>query len=259
MNEIEKKIIYDSLLLRTMFFGSSQDLDNYKNDFDIENKSEEDLENFIELFENKLGNDKDLLVKYYENYNYNFLNSQELIYELLILMKFKDYYYFKDKINRYYIDEFEKIIIQDELYLMFVYYELINSLKKINEIIIDNLEEIITFSVKNNKLNSLKYLENIGGFLNNVELLIVAEKGYLEMLKYFVNKDIYIQSGDFVKDEMLALSSKNGHLEIVQFLLEIDVYFSRGNLKAKALESASNNGHYEIVELLLKGKKIFLL
>jgi hypothetical protein len=103
------------------------------------------------------------------------------------------------------------------------------------------------------QLNILKYIQENGiGEIANFRKLEflekVSNKGYLDVLKYFI-EDLKL---DFHNREEIVLrnASASGHLDIVKYVVErgADVNINQGS----PLRSAALEGHFEIVKYLVE-------
>ena len=85
------------------------------------------------------------------------------------------------------------------------------------------------------------------GAENDCALRCSAEKGYLEVVKYLIEKgsDIHAEN-----DYALRYSAMNGHLEVVKYLIEVGADIHA--LIDYALTLSANNGHLEVVKYLIE-------
>lgn len=98
-------------------------------------------------------------------------------------------------------------------------------------------------------IKTWKHFETLGLDLTKhyEPALYAAEQGYLELLKYFVEKGADFRDED---DEALRYAARNGHIEVVEYLLEqgADIHaFDDG-----AIFLAVQENQYEMIEYLLE-------
>lgn len=147
---------------------------------------------------------------------FRFLENNDKQKEIFIIMKHHKYLYFKDKINIFILNKYEKIKLKRNIFLTSIYYNSFDLVKNF-------------FSRKD----------------INEGLILACEKGHLKIF-YFLLKcgaNIHIYS-----DYPLKTSSENGHYNIVKILLNNGASLDDG----KSLILACEKGHYKIVKLLLK-------
>ena len=105
-------------------------------------------------------------------------------------------------------------------------------------------------------VDTFKYLieekgANVHVGRNNVILRWVASGGHVDILKYLVEKNAYVNA-DY--DLALGLSAQNGHLSVVEFLVEsgANVHYENNY----ALRLSAKYGHSDIVKFLVEKKLI---
>ena len=246
MKTILEDIVDDSNYLKSLF-QDINDLDELEDEFNS-------LPNIINR-----GN----IVKFYSN-DYNFTNDNLLnllkdldflqsgrIMEILMLLKDKnkDDNYYKDKISRYLERDYDNIVLQETLFLTFIFYDLINPL----EYFYDSkaIDKAIQICIKLDNLDSFLSLIDKGYDIktNNFKLLeMIAEQNGVKILEYLIQNgaNIHVQN-----DYSLRWTSKNGHFEIVKLLLTPSVAVNIHANDDEALRYASEYGRLEVVKLLL--------
>lgn len=248
------EIIIDSLYFKTLFHQDNYEL-YIKNEYNYikDNISDE----FLDIFNITLGKEYELIEKLYlNNYLFNkdellrlsnilkFIDANKLI-DILIIMKNND-----QKItNKYLKHDYDQIILQDNLHLTFIYYELLDPLKwlllndPINNIIIVN--EMLDLSIKYDKLISFKYLIEIYECNNKENSILAIKNNSYKILEYLLKNDKTLN----INELLLNISIQN-NIEIIKLLIinGADINFNDDYI----LKKASLNGSFEIVELLIE-------
>uniref|UniRef100_A0A1X7V3K9 Uncharacterized protein n=1 Tax=Amphimedon queenslandica TaxID=400682 RepID=A0A1X7V3K9_AMPQE len=87
--------------------------------------------------------------------------------------------------------------------------------------------------------------------------ILAAQKGFIEIVLEFLQKEINPNTQDNDGWTALILASQNGHQQVVELLLKekADPTIQKNN-GATALNLASQNGHQQVVELLLNEKAV---
>ncbi len=113
----------------------------------------------------------------------------------------------------------------------------------------EKLNEQLIEGTKSGDLLLVKsfFLKKIDFKIQNDLLVIAAENGHLEIVKYLVDNQVNIdEKGNLA----LNFSSANGHLEVVKYLVLKGADIHADN--AFSLRLASEKGHLEIVKYLVK-------
>ncbi|MEK3806968.1 ankyrin repeat domain-containing protein [Bacillus sp. FSL H8-0547] len=84
-------------------------------------------------------------------------------------------------------------------------------------------------------------------------LHVAAKKGHLEIVEYFINKGIDVNTkGDIFDASPLRVAAGAGHLEIVKYLIENGAELDVSLAKRNPLFGAIYGGHKEIAEFLVE-------
>lgn len=81
---------------------------------------------------------------------------------------------------------------------------------------------------------------------NNMLLRIAAERGYLDLVKYFIKYGADPTARD---NFAIKMAAKNGHYEMVEYLLPLPGVDPTAEM-SYAMTMAKNNGHTKVVQLL---------
>ena len=112
-----------------------------------------------------------------------------------------------------------------------------------------NEREALYLCIKNGNLPMTELLIKKGALLNDNMLRLSVEYNNPEMVEFFLEKGIDVNSND---GYALRIASDGGKTNIVKILL---AYNANVNINGfSPLNNASENGHVEIVELLLAKK-----
>ncbi len=132
-----------------------------------------------------------------------------------------------------------------------------------NEKILTNIasilrNEILVLMSERGHLEIVKYLVDNGcdvHYLDDASLESAVEAGHLEVVKYLmIEKGVRIVGGaaDFLK-----LASKKGHIEIVKYFLRmVSDHPHLKYLKLDSLQHAIQNGHLDLTKYLLENENI---
>lgn len=227
------RIIKDSDLIAKFF----EDKDNFD---DISEKEVIDVipgvKNFkliVELYQNKNNFTDEELLK-----DLRYLLSSKVL-QILIIMKFRSPIYFRNNISRFLTDDFDKIIIVDNLFFTAVFYGIFDLVKylilnlEVNPILDlnRNLNRALKISIKKNYNDIFNFIleEKLKSFDFNREsnlniLMWCCKNGYNDHLKLIskISKiDISKENLDFIKFLLITLLSDNK--EIIKIFPENSV------------------------------------
>lgn len=95
----------------------------------------------------------------------------------------------------------------------------------------------------------LKNGADINTYLGNYPIVIAADIGNLDIVKYLVEHgaDIHI-----AHDVSLRTASEHGYLDIVKYLVEKGANINDVDIYTKPLSSASENGHLDVMKFLVE-------
>ena len=121
----------------------------------------------------------------------------------------------------------------------------------INKLLLDNANDILMYSIKNNYLNTIKLLTDEIDFLMDKSNLVVqaCQYGHIEIVKLLLEK--YKIDPSIGKNGPFIVACKYGHIEIVKLFLK-DSRINPADYDNLAIVKATENGHIEIVKLLFK-------
>jgi ankyrin repeat protein len=126
--------------------------------------------------------------------------------------------------------------------------------KIIDTYIIDNIT--LEDACLNNWFYSIDLLILTGHKINIYHMLIVCEKGYFDLVKFFNENWGYI-SDDYCMDDNINnpidIACAYGHLDIVKYLVENrrkHIRFNKWRCSTSAIDYACEGGHLEIIKYL---------
>jgi ankyrin repeat protein len=151
-------------------------------------------------------------------------------------------------------------------------YEFIKNMLLTKELCRDVLEIIIdkyiidSVSLRDACLENWFYAIDLliskGNKINNIHMVIVAEHGYINLVKFFNenwgNLSNDYNCYDYDKHNAIDLASANGHFEVVKYLVENRKKYTKLNSKwmctTRSIDYACEGGYLEIVKYLYSKK-----